>query len=138
MDVNLQYFVLKDFHTCYSYKQIICLYIVIIGHFFIHAGLELNVKNVRNVLHEARFADAHWAELGLQLIDHFELATVQANHRDTYLCMIDTLSQWLKSDSKASWEKLAEVLPKVGGYGEATASIVREKAGILHACMFYV
>ena len=96
------------------------------------------MKNILNILREAGFADAGWAELGLQLINHFELATIKADHGQANLCMIETISQWLKSDPEASWEKLVEAIPKVGGYGEATAVIVREKAGILQTCMFCV
>ena len=96
------------------------------------------MKNVLNVLREARFADAGWAELGLQLINYFELATIKADHGQANLCMIETISQWLKSDTTPSWEKLAEAVSKVGGYGEATAASVQEKAGILQTCMFYV
>ena len=94
------------------------------------------MKNVLNVLREAGFAGAGWAELGLQLINHFELATIKADHGQANLCMIETISQWLKSDTKASWEKLAEALVNVEGYGEATADIVRQKAGIVHTGMF--
>ena len=94
------------------------------------------MKNVRNVLHEARFADADWAELGLQLIDRFDLSTIRADHGKANHCMMETISQWLKSDPKASWEKLTDAVTKVGGYGEATAAIVREKAGIPPTCMF--
>ena len=85
--------------------------------YLIHAGLELDVKNVWNVLREARFADADWAELCLQLIDHFDLSTTKADHGQANLCMIETISQWLKSDLEASWEKLADAMPKVRGYG---------------------
>ena len=94
------------------------------------------MKNVLNVLREAEFADAGWAELGLQLIDHFDLSTMKADHGQANLCMIETISQWLKSDPKASWEKLSVSLPKVKGYGEAIAAIVRKKAGIVPTGMF--
>ena len=110
--------------------------ITIISLLLIHAGLELDLRNVLNVLCEAGFADADWAELGLQLIDHFDLSTIRADHGQVNLCLIDTISQWLKSDPKASWEKLSVSLPKVKGYGEATADIVRKKAGIVHTGMF--
>ena len=120
---------------CCSYKQAICLHIIIISYFLVHTGLELNVKNVLNVLREAGFADAGWAELGLQLIQHFELATIKADHSQANLCMIETISQWLKSDPKASWEKLAEAVSKVRGYGEVTAACVWEKARIVHTGM---
>ena len=96
---------------------------------------ELDVKNIVNVLHEAKFADGDWAQLGLQLIDHFDSTTIRADHDRASDCMIDTISQWLKSDTKASWEKLAEAVSKVGGYGEATAASVQEKAGIAHTGM---
>ena len=103
--------------------------------YFIHAGLELDVKNVLNVLREAGFADADWAQLGLQLIDHFDSTAIRADHGRPSYCMRETMIQWLMSDTKASWEKLADVVTKVGGYGEATAAIVWEKAGIVHTGM---
>ena len=91
---------------------------------------DLGVKNVLNVLHEAGFSDGHWFQLGQQLIETTNLMTIKANHHEASICMIDTISHWLQADLKASWEKLAEAVTKVGGYGEATAKAVREKAGI--------
>ena len=94
---------------------------------------KLDVKEIVNVLHEAKFADGDWEQLGQQLIDHASLKTIRANrHGDPSLCMSDTISQWLNNDSEASWEKLAGAVAKVGEYGEATANIVRQKAGIVH------
>ena len=100
--------------------------------------LKLDEKNIVNVLHEAKFADGDWAQLGLQLIDHFDSTTTRTNHSEASLCMIDTILQWLAKDTEASWEKLAEAIAKVRGYGEATANRVREKAGIVHTGMFHV
>ena len=92
---------------------------------------ERSEKNILNVLHEARFADGHWAQLGLQLIDHFDSATIGANHQyQASLCMIDTISQWLRTDTEASWEKLAAAVAEVKGYGKATADTIRREAGI--------
>ena len=93
--------------------------------------------NIVNILHDAIFADGDWEQLGQQLIDHASLTTIRANrHGDSSLCMIDTIAQWLRTDAAKSWEKLAKAVAKVGGYGEATADIVREKAGIVHTGMF--
>ena len=98
---------------------------------------KLDVKEIVNVLHEAKFPDGDWEQLGQQLIDCASLKTISANrHGNSSLCMIDTISQWLRTDSEPSWEKLAEAIAKVGGYGEPTADIVREKAGIIHTGMF--
>ena len=95
------------------------------------AKMELNDKNILNVLHDAEFADAHWELLGKQLIKRSALLNIRANrHGDSSLCMIDTIAQWLRTDTKASWEKLAEAVAKVEQYGEATADSVRQKAGI--------
>ena len=91
---------------------------------------ELNVRNALNVLHEAGFSDGHWFQLGQQLIETTNLMTIKANHHEASNCMIDTISQWLHSDLKTSWEKLAEAVTKVVGYGEATAKAVRQNAGI--------
>ena len=93
--------------------------------------MKLNVKNILNVLHEAGFADAHWVLLGNKLIKHSALLTIGANrYNQADHCIIDTISQWLQTDTKASWEKLAAAVAEVERYGEATADIVRERAGI--------
>ena len=93
--------------------------------------------NILNVLHEAGFADAHWELLGEQLIKHTAVLTIRANHHgECSHCMIDALSQWLRTDIETSWEKLAEAVAKVEQYGEATAERVRLKAGIVHTGMF--
>ena len=93
--------------------------------------MELNDKNILNVLHEAGFADADWELLGKQLISGPALRNIRANRRgDSSLCMIDTISQWLQTDTKASWEKLAAAVAKLQQYDEATANVVRQKAGI--------
>ena len=99
---------------------------------------EISVRNVVNVLHEAMFADGDWAKLGLQLIDHFDSTTIRADHGQAILCMIETISQWLKTDREASWEKLAEAVTKVVGCGNATADIIWQKAGRIHTCMFFL
>ena len=93
--------------------------------------MKLNERNVLKVLHEAKFNDADWELLGKQLIKHSDLLNVRANcHGDSSLCTSDTISQWLRTDLEASWEKLAEAVAKVEGYGKATADTIRQKAGI--------
>ena len=93
--------------------------------------MELNNKNVLNVLHQAGFADADWELLGDQLISNSALKNIRANrHGDSSHSMIDTIAQWLRTDTEASWEKLAEAVAKLQQYGEATANKVREMAGI--------
>ena len=91
---------------------------------------ELNERNVLNVLHAARFSDGDWYQLGQQLIETADLKRIKASDCEPSNCMIDAISQWLQSDLKASWEKLAEAVTRVGGYGEATAKAVRQKAAI--------
>ena len=96
---------------------------------------ELDVKNIVNVLHEAEFADGDWELLGLQLIKHTDLTTIEANRRGkASLCMMDMVSQWLKTELEPSWNKLAEAIKMVEGYGKATAKVVRQKAGIGNVC----
>ena len=108
------------------------------------AKMELNDRNILNVLHMADFADAHWELLGKQLIKRSALLNIDANRRgNPSLCLIDTISQWLRTDTKASWEKLAEAVAKVEQYEEATANTIRQKAGIgktdfwSEMCIFY-
>ena len=99
---------------------------------------ELNVKNIVNVLREANFADGVWAQLGLQLIDHFDSTTISADNDTARDCLTCTILQWLRTDTKASWEKLAEAVTKVKGFGEATAASVLQKAGIVHTRMLTI
>ena len=92
---------------------------------------ELNLKNIVNVLHEAKFSDGDWELLGLQLIKHTDLTTIEAKRRGKPgLCMMDMVSQWLRNESEPSWDKLAEAVEKVEGYGKATAEVVRRGAEI--------
>ena len=102
-----------------------------------YTGLKLDEKNVVDVLHEAKFADGDWENLGQQLmIAHHALRTIRIDHPgQSSLCMSDTISRWLNNDLEASWEKLVEAVIKVEGYGEATAHIVQQKAAI---CTFQV
>ena len=107
--------------------------------FCFHTVIQLDKRNVLNVLQEAKFAAGHWEQLGKQLIDHSSLITIRANrHGDCSLCMSDTISQWLNNDSKASWEKLADAVTWVEGYREATAASVLQNAGVVNPCMLTV
>ena len=93
------------------------------------------MKNIVNVLREAKFSDADWKELGLQLIDCFDSKAISVDHSRASDRMIETISQWVAKDTAKSWEKLAEAVSKVGGYGEATADIVLQNA---YKCMLTV
>ena len=99
--------------------------------------LDVTVRNIVNVLHEAKVSNGDWEQLGLQLIEHTAITEIKANrHDESSNCMTDTISQWLRTDCETSWEKLAAAVAKVEKYGEATAHIVRQKAKIVFTCMF--
>ena len=97
-----------------------------------HTGLELNIRNILKVLHEAGFADADWEHLGqLLMVKRHILSTIRANRFGrASLCMMNTIDEWLRNDTAASWEKLAGAVAIVQGYGELHANRVREMAGI--------
>ena len=99
---------------------------------FYTAKMELNEMNILNALQKAEFTDADWELLGQQLmIKQASLSTIRANrHRYANFCIIDTISKWLRTDTEASWEKLAKAVAEVKGYGKATADRVRQEAGI--------
>ena len=99
--------------------------------FFVTAK-DLSEKNILNVLHTAQIADADWERIGMQLIEgRAALRNIRANRQgEASLCMIDTISQWLRTDLNPSWEKLAEAVESVEDYGKATADVVRRNAGI--------
>ena len=88
------------------------------------------MRNILNTLHKGKFTDGNWFELGQQLITNAALNAIEANHGGKKHLMIDMVSLWLRSDLKASWETLADAVEMLGKYGEGTAKIVREKAGI--------
>ena len=100
--------------------------------------MKVNKRNVLNILHEAMFSDSDWAQLGLQLIQNFDSKTIGADNGRAIDCMIETIAQWLRTDAAKSWEKLADAVTWVRGYGEATAAIVLQKAGIVHTRMLTV
>ena len=110
----------------------IWLYCVLYFFLCFHtAKIELNDRNILNVLHKAKFADAHWELIGMQLITHSDLCNIRASRNgQANLCMIDTIAQWLRTDTEASWEKLVDAVAKVEGYGEVTVDTVRQEAGI--------
>lgn len=59
------------------------------------------------------------------------LNTIKKDHSDDpERCLKDMASSWLQTESDASWEKLAEAAAKVEKYGERTAEVVWQKAGI--------
>ena len=64
------------------------------------------------------------------MIETADLRRIKASDHEPSNCMIDTIAQWLQSDIEAAWEKLAEAVSKVGGYGKATSKVVQQKAGI--------
>ena len=100
-------------------------------HLDFHTAKDLSEKNIINVLHAAQIADADWERIGMQLIEGRALRNIRANrHGEASLCMIDTISQWLRTDLHPSWEKLAEAVQNVEDYGKATADVVRRNAGI--------
>ena len=94
------------------------------------ASPDLDVRNILITLHKGKFTDGKWFELGQQLITNAALKAIEANHGGGGHLMIDMISLWLRSDLKASWETLAEAVEMLEKYGENTARIVRENAGI--------
>ena len=96
------------------------------------AKMELNQKNILNVLHKADFSDADWELLGQELmIKQSILSNIRANRfGQASLCVMDTIAQWLRTDTAQSWEKLAGAVAQMQKYEEATADIVRQEAGI--------
>ena len=100
---------------------------------------QLSEKNIINVLHAAQTADADWERIGMQLIESRALKTIRANRRgEASLCMMDTISQWLRTDLHPSWEKLAEAVESVEDYGKATAEAVRRNAGIGETSLYII
>lgn len=95
---------------------------------------KLHVTNILNILHDhdVGFIAADWEHLGLQLkIYEPVLNMIKKEHRDDPQCCLKNMaSSWLQTASDASWEKLAEAVAKVEKYGEGTAEVVRQKAGI--------
>lgn len=94
--------------------------------------MQLDERNILNVLHKAEFADAHWFQLGQQLgLKRPALLNIGANRcDDPYLCMCDVISWWLNNDLSKSWEKLATAVENTDQYGLVNGNTVRKEAGI--------
>jgi len=92
---------------------------------------KLHVTNILHV-HDVGFTAADWEHLGLQLkIRESVLNIIKEDHSDDpECCLNDMASSWLQTESKTSWKKLAEAVAKVEKYGERTAEVVWQKAGI--------
>lgn len=58
------------------------------------------------------------------------ICTKEDHSDDPERCLKDMASSWLQTESDASQEKLAEAAAKVEKYGERTAEVVWQKAGI--------
>ena len=89
--------------------------------FCFHTAIQLDERNVLNVLREAKFSAGHWEQLGLQLTaDHAYLTKIRANrHGDPSLCMGDTISQWLRTDTEASWDNFADAVALTGTFNHS-------------------
>ena len=69
------------------------------------------MKNLSNILVEV----VNWYQLGINLnIKGYKLEEIRRNkHGDIAMCKMALIDLWLRSDIKASWEKLVEVLEEM-------------------------
>ncbi len=72
----------------------------------------LNIKNLSNILVEV----VNWDTLGINLnIKSYKVEEIRRNKNgDVTMCKMALIDHWLRSDVKASWEKLVEVLEQMG------------------------
>ena len=74
------------------------------------ANEELSIKTLNDVLSDV----AEWERLGQHLgVKQARLQEIGMMRGDPQLCKTDMLSDWMRSDLKASWEKLAIALGKM-------------------------
>ena len=84
------------------------------------AGLELNADNVRRTLNGAGITSPDWKRIGEQL-------GLQLRGNITTSIFFEG---WQAHESETSWERLAQALERIDGYGKV-AKKAREKTGIL-------
>ena len=76
---------------------------------------ELKLELRRVVPEVTDVAGEKWYDLGLQLqLQSYVLDNIRTAHRDIDSCKQNMLSEWLKRDPEASWEKLACALTATG------------------------
>ena len=67
-------------------------------------------------LEKSNFADENWEQLGRKLIKPSALKTIQANRPgEPDICLVDTVSWWVRSDKSPTLDKLVEALKSYEG-----------------------
>ena len=78
-------------------------------------------------LAKSDFVDENWEQLGRRLIKPSALKTIQANRPgEPDICLVDTVSWWVRSDESPTLDKLVEALKS---YEQADESKKYDKAG---------
>ena len=76
--------------------------------------------------------------LGLHLhLSHNDLTTIDNNYRDSNRCLQECVALWLKSDTAATWDTLANAVSATGDKA-AAAHISKINNYNIHSLMIFV
>ena len=71
-------------------------------------------------LNAANFQTTKWFDLGLHLdLSHNDLTTINNDYPDSNECLRECVASWLKSDTAATWNTLANAVSATGNKAAA-------------------
>ena len=101
----------------------------------------LNIRDlviILGVLKDGNFQTIKWFDLGLHLrLSYNDLTTVKTDHPDSNRCLQECLASWLKSDTAATWDTLANAVSATGDKA-AAAYISKINNYNIHSLLIFV
>ena len=91
-----------------------------------------------SVLHDENFQTRKWFDLGLHLhLLYDDLTKIKTDYPDSNECLRECLASWLKSDTAATWDTLANAVNATGDEA-AAAHISKINNYNIHFLMIFV
>ena len=98
-----------------------------------------DLEKILSVLKDGNFQTTKWFDLGLKLkLSHNDLTTINKNHpADINRCLQECVALWLRSDTAATWDTLANAVSATGDKA-AAAHISKINNYNIHSIMISV
>ena len=101
----------------------------------------LNIRDlvrILGVLKDGNFQTTKWFDLGLCLhLLYDDLTTIKNDYPDSNQCLRECLASWLKSDTAATWDTLANAVSATGDKAAAD-HISKINNYNIHSIMIFV
>ena len=101
----------------------------------------LNIRDlviILGVLKDGNFQTTEWFDLGLHLhLSYDDLTKIKSDYSSNSHCLRECLASWLKSDTAATWDTLANAVSATGDKA-AAAHISKINNYNIHSLMIFV